>query len=512
MRVSLSPGQASRRVVDRLVEAELPREPLCRKPLQVRARLLGRHHQGQGRRVRRDDQVVGEAAFQAEARHSERAVLIGEPRVEQVVARLGNPPRDAATLRVLDLAPDRRLAGLVEQGVVVARHDDERHQVLEHRAAPRQQDRLPRRGRQQAPEREPALLRQVPLRDRHEGAEARLRGEKVVVARVATAIGDVVADRQEVAGPVEQKGPLHVRQIGRLRGEAIQQGDPGPGRAGPLVVERRQLAERRDRREPGQVRLRPRRRRQRRPRGQVREIVDHVAALGRQRRGPGARFTVGRRRQRSGQRATLRGQAFEHQPAIGNGRWRRVARRAERLLQPRHGGRRRALDAVGHEVEGVPKALECPCGQDRLACDLEQPLAQRHQVARQVAAVHRRDEARLERARATACCTSCRNGPDGAPSRTSPGTPARCDPGAGPPRCSRSRRPRDWPAAPAPCWLATCDAPRRRRAPPGSCPAAASDRLDRHRCRRSPRSCGRRHSGTGAGGPSAARHAATADG
>ena len=56
---------------------------------------------------------------------------------------------------------------------------------------------------------------------------------------------------------------------------------------------------------------------------------------------------------------------------------------------------------------------------------------------------------------------------------------------------------RDWRAAPAPCWSATCDAPRPERATPGSCPAAASDRRARRRCRRSPRSCARRRGGSG---------------
>ena len=66
--VRVTARQARRRVVNRLVEAELPLEALCREPLQVRARLLGRHHQREGRRVGRDDEIVREAALEAEAR------------------------------------------------------------------------------------------------------------------------------------------------------------------------------------------------------------------------------------------------------------------------------------------------------------------------------------------------------------------------------------------------------------------------------------------------------------
>ena len=55
---------------------------------------------------------------------------------------------------------NRRAAGLVEQRALVGRHHEQRHQVLEHRAAPaRPATGPPRGGRQQPAEREPVLLR-----------------------------------------------------------------------------------------------------------------------------------------------------------------------------------------------------------------------------------------------------------------------------------------------------------------------------------------------------------------
>ena len=178
-----------------------PRSPSRSERAQVRARRLGLDHQRHHAGVRRDDQVVGEPALEAEARHAERAVLVVELRVGLVVAGLRDAPRHAALGAVLDLALDDAAIGLVEQRPVVGRHHEQRHQVLEHRAAPRQQRRpAARRGRGQLPaEAEPVLLRQLALRDRHEARQPRLGGQQVVEAGVEPVVGDVVADREEVA-------------------------------------------------------------------------------------------------------------------------------------------------------------------------------------------------------------------------------------------------------------------------------------------------------------------------
>ena len=67
------------------------------------------------RRVRRDDEIVGQAALEAEAGHAERAVLIVPVEVLRVVGRLGDAPGHAALRAVLDLPLDHRVVGLVEQ-------------------------------------------------------------------------------------------------------------------------------------------------------------------------------------------------------------------------------------------------------------------------------------------------------------------------------------------------------------------------------------------------------------
>ena len=94
---------------------------------------------GERGRVRRDDQIVGEAALAAQAGHAERLVLIVAGAIGERVRRLGNAPRHAALAAVLDLPPHAGAAALIEQRAGKAAHQQQRHQVLEHRAAPRHQ-------------------------------------------------------------------------------------------------------------------------------------------------------------------------------------------------------------------------------------------------------------------------------------------------------------------------------------------------------------------------------------
>ena len=152
-------GQTRGRVVDRLVEAVGAEPTVALEPLQVVARGLRRDHQRHGAGVGRDDQVIGEATLEAEAGHAERPILVVEVGVGLVVPRLGDAPRDLALATVLDLTLDDAATGLVEDRATIGRHDQQRHEVLEHRAAPRQQHRLAARGRQGPPEAKPVLLR-----------------------------------------------------------------------------------------------------------------------------------------------------------------------------------------------------------------------------------------------------------------------------------------------------------------------------------------------------------------
>ena len=110
----LPPRKTRRGVIDCLEQAELSHQSFGGKPLQIQACLFRRHHQRKRRCIRRNDQVLRQSAFKAEARHAKRTVLVVEARVDRVVAGFRHAPRYATLLAILDLPCHRRLAGLIE--------------------------------------------------------------------------------------------------------------------------------------------------------------------------------------------------------------------------------------------------------------------------------------------------------------------------------------------------------------------------------------------------------------
>ena len=218
----LAARQARRSEVDRFVESECAAVTCGGHALQVRAGLFRGDHQGQRGCIRRDHQILGKAAFEAETRHAECAVLVVELGVEHVVARFRHAPRHVALAAVVDLPRDRRSHRGIEQGVVEARHHQLRHQVFEHRAAPRQQHRLSISASQLAAEREPAFLRQLALCDGDETAQPRFGCEQIVIAFVEPALIDVVANRQQVPRAVVQEIVFHLGQFAGQSRESIE--------------------------------------------------------------------------------------------------------------------------------------------------------------------------------------------------------------------------------------------------------------------------------------------------
>src|SRR3546814_3718462 len=83
---------------------------------------------------------------------------------------------------------------------LVAGHHQLRHQVLEHRAAPREQRRVAVDVGQQAPQSEPRVLRQLAPGDADEAAQPRLGRQQVVVARVCAMLVDVVRSEERRVG------------------------------------------------------------------------------------------------------------------------------------------------------------------------------------------------------------------------------------------------------------------------------------------------------------------------
>ena len=146
-------------MVDRLVKTVPALQAFGCEALQIFASGLRSDHQGERGGIGRNDQILRETALESEVRHTEGAVLIVERRVDGVVSGLGDSPGYAALLCVGDLSPYRRPAGRIEQGVLVARHHQHRHQILEHRTAPRHEDRFVCDAREQSTQCEPAFLR-----------------------------------------------------------------------------------------------------------------------------------------------------------------------------------------------------------------------------------------------------------------------------------------------------------------------------------------------------------------
>ena len=140
--------------------------------------------------------------------HAERAVLIVRPGVLHVVRGFRNTPRHAERLGVLDVPAHHRFVGLVQQRARIRAHDEQRHQILEHRRAPRDERAvLSDRGHQPA-KLEPVFLRDMTHRDGDEAREPRLGCQRVVEGRVAAPFGDVVANGEEMALAVEEEVQL----------------------------------------------------------------------------------------------------------------------------------------------------------------------------------------------------------------------------------------------------------------------------------------------------------------
>jgi len=177
-------GHACGCVVHRLVQAEAADRSGIDEASEVADGFHRFNHQGQGARIGRNHKIVCQTALHAEHRDAEGTILIGLARVQLVVSRLGNTPGDARLPAVADLAVHRAPAGHVQKRTVVNRHDQHRHQVLEHRAAPRgQHGRAPARCKP-ASEVEPVFQRQLTAGHADIAAQAALRRQKIVEAGI----------------------------------------------------------------------------------------------------------------------------------------------------------------------------------------------------------------------------------------------------------------------------------------------------------------------------------------
>ena len=224
--VMLAPRHTRWRVVDRLVEPIGTEKTISGKPLHVATRFQRRHRQSQCAGVRSDNQVVSQPALEAQPGYAERPILIDMVHIGSVIAGLGNAPWHSALAAVFDLARNRCLAGRLQQGVLVTRHDQPRHEIFEHRAAPRNQTHIAAMTGQQTSEREPVLLRYLSLRNKQETGQARFGCQHVVAGRIAATLAHVITDGQQATRFIVKKFKIHHFQFAATIHQIVNDSEP----------------------------------------------------------------------------------------------------------------------------------------------------------------------------------------------------------------------------------------------------------------------------------------------
>ncbi len=93
--------------------------------------------------------------------------------IDDVVGAFGDAPGNAACFAVANLVGDSHAARLVEQRLRITSHHQQRHQIFEHRRAPREERRDARHAGDRTAEPEPVRFRKVALGDGDEAREPR---------------------------------------------------------------------------------------------------------------------------------------------------------------------------------------------------------------------------------------------------------------------------------------------------------------------------------------------------
>ena len=366
-------GQPFGREVDALVEAEAAARAEPLQALEVADRGQRRVHGCERRRIGRDHELPLEAAFQAEAGHAEGRILVSELGIAHVVGRLGNAPGHALGGAVVDLRLDGAVRRLVEQAVGGLAQHQRRHQVLEHRAGPGDQQRPARPAGETAAEMAPVAPGDIALGDGHEARQPRLGGEQVVVAGIELGTVEAPADREQLPLGIVEEAEVHVLDaLEQTCGQGLETRSGRPVEIAPLRLQ--PFGEQRGRRGELGGRL---------ARVLGHECVGELDELARERlqrrHGLGGALCIARRGEQR------RGAARDHRSDLPG-----PDTRAGRCREQRR-------ERLAHELQRVGEAVE-RSDFDAGACALlAQPVRERQQMGAEVAAVDRGDVARLER-------------------------------------------------------------------------------------------------------------------
>ena len=190
--------------INRLVETHGPGETEAFETPQIVQRGSGIDRQRQHGGVRRDDEIVFEARSQRQCGHSKSPILIDLVCVERAVGGFGSAPGQFLLAPVADMLAHRFAAGVVKQRIGERAGEQVRHQVLEHRAAPGQQNLPAARIRARAGQGKPVLDGHIAFRNRDQTGQPAFAGEQVVMARKLDRTTHRVADAEQP--------PVHVVQ------------------------------------------------------------------------------------------------------------------------------------------------------------------------------------------------------------------------------------------------------------------------------------------------------------
>ena len=207
---ALALGDARRREVHGFVETIGAADTQVFQRAEVGQCRVAIDHGGEPGGVGRDHLVLGQAALEAQSRHAEVGILIGEFEIARVVRGLGDAPGHLELAAVLNLPFDDEPAGLRQQTTAGRAQHQVGHEVLEHRTRPGHQRGAGADGCDRAAEPEPMPRGDVALGDGDEAREARLGGQQVVAAFVQGAVAAAEADGQQLALAVVEEVELHV--------------------------------------------------------------------------------------------------------------------------------------------------------------------------------------------------------------------------------------------------------------------------------------------------------------
>ncbi len=202
--------QAARRVVERFIKSPIPKRSFRRKRTKIEHRIARPRGKRQTRGIGGDDVIPRQSALQAQPRHTEGLILIRLSGVEHGECRFRHAPGDALLPAELHLPLDCRIATLSEQSLRIGSQKQTRHQVLEHRAAPREEPGSGRRVRQRTPEMEPMPVVDFAFANRQKAGQPGFGREQVVTAAIQLSAAQVVADGEQPARMVVKECEIHV--------------------------------------------------------------------------------------------------------------------------------------------------------------------------------------------------------------------------------------------------------------------------------------------------------------